>query len=729
MVTARTRDRGDRTPTPTVPAATRGIRLDIEGLRAVAVLAVLVYHVRSEWLPGGFAGVDIFFVISGFLITSHLLREAEAHGTISLRTFYARRIMRLIPAATVVLVATVVGVFLFAPRLLWSQIGIDVMGAATYSLNWILASRSVDYLAEGAAASPVQHFWSLAVEEQFYLIWPILIVLAIIFSKHLARQKQIAASMLAGAVLVLSLAFAIQQSIVADVSAYFATTTRLWELAAGALVALNISAIRKMLPSIVRSTLVLLGIAMVAWSLFFVDNSFWPSALTIIPVSGICLVILAGGNSRPSFAERALSIRPLVWVGGISYAVYLWHWPLIVVAEYRWPTLPAAVLISIPVLSVGLAWATSRIVETPLRYSAWFKSQTRRSFAFGFGAMLLSAVLGLSLLLAGPGDALRPPAGAVASGAAAISTPIDTGAETSAQWLQDVTWAVPSPVDAADDVPVIYADGCQQDTVASDPVSCTYGNVESDSVMVVVGDSKAAQWMPALTQIAAQADMRLVTFFKSSCAFADAAVERNGDPYPSCSEWNKRVLERISDLRPQLLVTSQVKGLAFNPSTAGQDDSTRLRAMRDGLMRTWTTVRALGTTVVAIGDTPQVGSNIYECVAENIEDLDACSYDRREAEAKSALPTQEAAVNALGGRVITSGTSDGADASKAADPSIVLIDLNDVVCPSDERCPSIVGNTLIYRSGSHITATYVSTVTPFLTDSFNQAGVLTSPHP
>ncbi|MDQ1074382.1 MULTISPECIES: acyltransferase family protein [Microbacterium] len=724
-MTATTRAREARKINTPAHASATGIRLDIEGLRAIAVLAVLVYHLRPEWLPGGFAGVDMFFVISGFLITSHLMREAESRGTVSLRTFYARRIMRLIPAATVVLVTTVIGVFLFAPRLLWSQIGIDVIGAATYSLNWILANRSVDYLAEGSAASPVQHFWSLAVEEQFYLIWPLLIVLAIVFSARVARNKRTTASALAGAVLVLSLAFAIQQSIVADVSAYFVTTTRLWELAAGALVALTIDRVRLTLPAVVRSILVTLGIAMVAWCLFFIDDSFWPSALTVIPVVGICFVILAGGNEQPSVGERALSAKPLVWIGGISYAVYLWHWPLIVVAGYKWDSPPLAVSIGIPFLSVGLAWATSRVVESPLRFNPWFKARTRRSFAFGFGAMLFSVVLGASLVLAGPGDALRPPSGAVAVGAEAIPLPIDPQAETSAQWLQGVTWALPSPMDAAEDVPVIYADGCQQDTVSSEPISCTYGDVDSDTTMVVVGDSKAAQWMPALIAIAEQSGMRLVTFFKSSCAFADAPIERNGDPYPSCAEWNARVVEQITTLRPGLVVTSQVKGLAY--SASGEDQRTRADRMRDGLLRTWGVLRSLGSKLAVIGDTPQVGSNVFECVAENAQNLDACSYDRRRAESDSALPTQEAAVTALGGRIVVAGAA-SAELTDGTDGSVALIDMNDVVCPSTEQCPAIVGNTLIYRTGSHITATYVTSATPLLSEALAVVDALPSRH-
>ncbi|WP_420096248.1 acyltransferase family protein [Brevibacterium sediminis] len=691
----------------------RRIRLDIEGLRAVAVLSVLVYHLQPSWLPGGFAGVDIFFVISGFLITSHLIREADSTGTISLRSFYARRIMRLIPASTVVLLTTVAGVVMLAPRIIWNQVGVDVIAASAYVLNWVLAARSVDYLAEDSTASPVQHFWSLGVEEQFYLFWPLLILCAIVIAKLVKGGARGLASAAAGLVLIASLGFAIYQWSVGDVSAYFATTTRLWELAAGALVALNIARIRALLPRTLRGIVITASLAAIAWTLVGVDSSSWPSPQTIIPIVAISAIIAWGGNESATLSERVLSLRPLVWIGGISYSVYLWHWPLIVVAGYRWATLPLAVSIAIVVASIGLAWATARLVETPLRQASWFKNRPTRSFGFGALALVVSGTAGLGLVLGGPSDVLKPPAGAVALGAASLRPPIEIRDQTSADLLSGVTWATPSPLEATADVPAIYTDGCQQDTISSEPISCEYGDLGSDRVVALVGDSKAGQWMPALATIAETNGFRLVTYLKSSCALADAPITRDGELYSSCGEWNRNVMSQLAALRPEVTVTSQVRGDALETSGTG---ASRER-MVEGLERTWTAIGDLGSKLVVIGDTPQVGSNVYECVAENSEDLDACSYLREPAIAASALPAQEQAIGRVGGVVIPAGgqvdLADAPTGSKAA-----LLDVNDIVCPAAERCPPIVGNVLIYRSGSHITKTYVETMTELLSASF-----------
>ncbi|MEF2978751.1 acyltransferase family protein [Subtercola sp. YIM 133946] len=689
------------------PSGTRGIRLDIEGLRAVAVLSVLIYHLNGKWLPGGFAGVDMFFVISGFLITSHLLGESRRKGRPSLRAFYARRIMRLIPASTLVLIATSIGVMVVVPRILWSQIGTDIMAAGVYSLNWLLASQSIDYLAEDTIASPVQHFWSLGVEEQFYLIWPLLIILAIVWARKSRLAPRATANVGALVVFIASFAYAQHQVAIGDVSAYFTTTTRLWELAAGALVAINIGWFRGAISHRWFGALTMVGLVMLIWTIFFIDSSAWPGFPALVPVVAVALIILAGDTLPPSVAQRILSIRPMVWIGSISYAIYLWHWPLIVLASYKWPNRSTAINVGLIVLSVALAWASSRFIETPLRFAKWFKVKTWRSFVFGAVAIAVSVSLGAVLLLAGPTNALKPPAGAAPAGAAALPETIDLSSTTAAEWVSNVAWVLPAPLDAVQDVPPIYADGCQQSDTSSDPVSCTYGDKSSLKTMVLVGDSKAAQWMPALDIIAKKHGMKLVTFLKSSCSFADANVTIDGRSYPSCTEWNAKVTSELDSLRPSLVVTSQVRAAAETPGSGGQDTDTGRSLMTQGLEQTWQHLLSNGSKVLVIGDTPQVGSNVYECVGENPDNLAVCAYPRQKAVDASAQPTQRLAVAALHGEVIDAAE----DPDSQSTPSqLALIDMDAAICPSETSCPPVIGNVLIYRSGSHITATYVGTL-------------------
>ncbi|MDJ1114495.1 acyltransferase family protein [Microbacterium dauci] len=688
-------------PLATRPRTRGDLRPEIEGLRAVAVLAVLAYHLFPDALPGGFVGVDIFFVISGFLITSHLLRDAERTGRVSFVSFYSRRIMRLIPAATLVLVATAAATVLFVPRILWPQFGLDIIGAGTYSVNWLLAARSVDYLAEDAAGSPVQHYWSLGVEEQFYVIWPLLLAATFLLARTFRGSARRTALVVVAFVGAASLAYALYLTSIGDVSAYFVTTTRLWELAAGAAAAICIARVRTA-PRAFRRVIVWVSALALIGSLLLVDGSSWPNAVTLVPILATTALLLWCDADAPGVVERVLMLRPAVWIGGISYAVYLWHWPMIVIAGYvlpsSWP-----VLVAIGAASIVAAWATSRWIETPLRFSQWFRVRPWRSFAFGATALLVSVACGAALMLAAPSNVLSPPQGATPAGAGALPAAVDLDAMTATDWLDGVEWAVPGPLDAVDDVPVIYDDGCQQDTVDAEVVTCEYGDASADRVMALVGDSKAAQWQPALDTIARDAGYRLVTYLKSSCAFADAQIERDGTEYTSCADWNANVRAALADERPDVVVTSQVRRDAFG---GGDDATTR---MADGIARTLGELVAAGSQVIVLGDTPQVGMNVYECVAEHPESLATCAYEREPAIEASALPAQREAVETLDGQVVDAGAS----ASPPASP-VTLVDLNGVICPAADACPPIVGNVLIYRSGSHITATYVESLTPRL---------------
>ena len=346
----------------------RSFRGDIEGLRAIAVGLVLLHHVHFPGVTGGFAGVDIFFVISGYLITSGLLKEVQATGTVSIPRFYARRARRLLPAASLVLVFTaVVGLFVLTRNAL-ADLASDVLTATFYVINWALAGRAVDYLAEDSAPSPLQHYWSLSVEEQYYVVWPLLIIAA----AWVARRTRLRAMSLIGGVLAVlllaSLVHSITHTAADPATAYFYTTTRVWELAVGAMVA-YLAPRSRGIPATAAQVMAAVGVvALVVAAVGYTTKTPWPGSAALLPVLGTALVIAAGCSTPNTLTGRLLGIAPMRFIGGISYALYLWHWPLLIfLAELR-PESGLLERLVVVAVAIALSWATKLLVEDPVRY-------------------------------------------------------------------------------------------------------------------------------------------------------------------------------------------------------------------------------------------------------------------------------------------------------------------------------------------------------------------------
>ncbi|TDC48452.1 acyltransferase, partial [Jiangella ureilytica] len=297
-------------------------RPDVEGLRAVAVLLVLAYHAGVPLASGGFVGVDVFFVISGFLITGLILREIDTTGRLRLGRFYARRIRRLLPATAVVLAATAALALLLLPPLRWPAIAGDIAASATYVVNWRLASESVDYLAAEDAPSPVQHFWSLAVEEQFYLLWPVLIIGLLWWHRRRRGRPSLRRTLLAGLAIVAvpSFVWSLHLTASSPGAAYFVSTTRAWELAAGAALAIGARRLER-LGSLewagwMAGALAWAGLAAIGWAALTYDaTTAFPGIAALAPVLGTTAVVAAGVVSRRTSAGRLLGTAPMRWVG------------------------------------------------------------------------------------------------------------------------------------------------------------------------------------------------------------------------------------------------------------------------------------------------------------------------------------------------------------------------------------------------------------------------------
>jgi peptidoglycan/LPS O-acetylase OafA/YrhL len=686
---------------PDRPRST-GFRGDVEGLRAVAVGLVLLYHAGLPVMTGGFVGVDVFFVISGFLITGLLIKELEREGTISLVRFYARRVKRLLPATAVVLVSTAGLVLAFVPRVRWSDIGGDLVASALYFVNWRLADRSVDYLAEDVEPSPVQHFWSLAVEEQYYLVWPVLLLTVAWVTRRRRRRLRPAMGIGLALIAVPSFAWSVHQTAYEPASAFFVTTTRMWELAVGAAVAIGGASLARMR----RPAALLLGWAglgaIVVAGFLVTTTTAWPGSAALLPTLGTAAVIAAGAAAGGWGPALLLGTKPFLWVGALSYSLYLWHWPLLMAATARWGDLSVGRGLLVAAFSFVPAWLTYRLVENPLRFSASLSRLPRLTLSLGASFTLAGVVAGLVVLLAVPAPTSAPDvASATGSrlGAAAILAE-DPRDDPAGAPVDRVDWMTPDPLEATEDVPDLYADGCQQDGASVEPVSCSYGSDDAETTIALVGDSKAAQWAPALQILAEQNDWRLVTYTKSRCSFTAATVTINGEAYDSCSDWNRNVLgELTGENRPDYVVTSGGRSTAVVDQSDSASALDAVGSMVAGMHETWDVLIGAGVQVIVIADTPDTGFNVYECVSENADRLTNCTYSRQESQG-TGVPAQQQAT----------GSRD----------DVAYIDLSDAICPT-ARCAPVIGNVLVYRQGSHLTATYVESLAPRLGDALERA--------
>jgi peptidoglycan/LPS O-acetylase OafA/YrhL len=470
-----------------------GFRPDVEGLRAVAVACVLLYHAGIPFAGGGYVGVDVFFVISGYLITGLLLRELEKTGTVSLARFYSRRAKRLLPLTVVVLAFVVVLSWLLFDPIRMDETSFGIVAAGLYVMNWLLAVEAADYFAAGLQASPVQHFWTLAVEEQFYLVWPALLLGVGWWCKRTGRGLRPTLGGVLAVVAASSLAYGVYSTDVEAGAAYFSTLTRGWELALGGLLALAPASALGRLPGWMARALAWVGLGAVAFAAYrFNDDTLFPGTAALIPTLGTAAIIAAGfGAGAGSVAafpspSRLLALGPVRHVGRISYSWYLWHWPPLVFAAAVWGKLSPAEGLAVLAASYIPAVLTHHLVENPFLHSRSLARYPRKALALGGACTASSVVLGLLLLAVTP-VAPEAPEGRVA-GAAALRD---------GRSIQESAKAVhPTPREAEKkkNRPQMYSDGCHLDLPETESPECVYGNPSSDTTVVLFGDSHAMQW-------------------------------------------------------------------------------------------------------------------------------------------------------------------------------------------------------------------------------------------
>jgi peptidoglycan/LPS O-acetylase OafA/YrhL len=687
-----------------VGAPDRKVRADIQGLRALAVSMVFVYHLWPQRFTGGFVGVDVFFVISGFLITSHLLAHPPQTPR-DLATFWSRRIRRLLPAALLVLLTTLIATRLVGPQTYWANTAAQVRASALYVENWQLAHDSVDYLASTNAPTPVQHFWSLSVEEQFYLGWPILILLLCLVAQ-LARRRSVGpVSVGLGLVVGLSFAYSVHETAVNPGAAYFVTPTRIWELGVGGLLAVAVSGrafgrrreseALPLSPS-VRIVLAWAGLAAILWAgVRFTGSTPFPGWRAAVPVLGAAAVLGAQAPSGWLSPRGLLALGPTQWLGDVSYSVYLWHAPLIVLVPFVVGN-KLGVLddVAIIVAALVLAGLTKTLVEDPFRRPRWGRPLYK---PYLYAAAGMVVVVAAAQLVTAEVDHRQAQAStavkqAIAThapcfGAAALSAPVGACPTDNSGPL------IPAPIDASTDKSNAYEKHGSGNCFAAQPSyafqTCHFGDPSSPIKIALVGNSHAGQWLPALEAVANKEHWQITTYLASRCAFAQIpqAFDTTAETQ-ACSTWVGTAEAKLLQGNFNLVVmTNRISVEAVGSTFSGSGP-----AYERGYAALLRPLAAAGKRVVVIHDTPAPGIDIPDCLAEHTSNHAAC--DRPRARALRPDPALDAV-------------------SAVHDPLITAADLSNHICEV-AVCQAAVGGVPVYFDQTHLTATYSTTLGPYL---------------
>lgn len=561
-------------PTPKVKKSSV-FRPDIQGLRAFAVVAVVLDHLIG-WPKGGFVGVDAFFVLSGFLITGLLLREFEANGTISFRGFYRRRVKRILPAATLVLLASLTASYLVFNQGRFTTTLWDSVWAMFFASNWRSAIAGTDYFQAHGPVSPLQHYWSLAVEEQFYFVWPLLMLAAIMGAIRATGQQarpRVAAGVAISVLSALSFCWAMWETQNNTGVAYFSTFSRAWELGLGAILAV-VSPVLSKIPAILRPALAWAGLVAMLAAVFLTEESKnFPAPAALLPVLGTCLVVAAGTGALDHRLLAPLTNRATRYLGDISYSLYLWHFPVIIIgSQLVDPATPLGQLILVAAFTM-LAVYSYHLVEDPIRKSSWLDPKTRnvQSRQGGSHAYKMTALSALALITAAvvvpqfiprpaPSASLpievAPAAKATKSAAPALPPKLAALQAELSNALRADTWPALSPsidsVVAGGEAPQDIA-ACGMEAKLVNPTSCTWGDPAATKTAVVVGDSMALTYVETLRQaLGNDKGWRVKSYGTFACAFAD---ERSLgiDTSDACESRDSDAVKAIVEMHPDIV--------------------------------------------------------------------------------------------------------------------------------------------------------------------------------
>ena len=697
-------------------------RTDIEGLRAIAVLAVLLFHAGVPGIGGGYVGVDVFFVVSGFLITSLLVAEKTDTGKVSLGAFYARRARRILPVSALVAVATLCASWFWLEPLRLRSLSRDVLAVALFSSNFVFAHRGADYLQSALPPSPLQHYWSLAVEEQFYVVWPALVMLVCIgIGTRTMRNVRLRVGITAGVAAVASFIGCMALMNSSQPWAFFSPHTRAFELAIGALAAVIPigSAVKSLRIDAFFAWCGLAGI--IATIVLFSETTTFPGPWALAPVMATAF-LLRGGNATSWAPEVLLRLSPLQWLGSRSYSAYLWHWPVLIIAaaalDKKLSVFEGLVCL---MMSLGLSEFSYRFVENPVRRNHNISGIR----ALVLAVSLIAVVSGSAVLAQNNQPALDSGVAATAPTLVAATTTIDPNISTTTVPVEPELPGPGTPIDAIvqamaatglpsnitpsiqgaiSDMPTIYSNNCHAGFSTTRPKNCVYGDAASSTVIGLYGDSHAAEWFPAFEKIAIKRHWKLISYTKRGCPPADIATYSKvlGKVYKECAPWRENVLKQMVTDGVQVVFVAHFDRLLSATTRAPMWQ----KEWRVAMQSTIDALKAKGITPVLMEDTPYPGQDVPTCLSRHYTNVQLCNP------------------------IISSAYRDDMhqmlqdfDAAK-----VHVLWTRQWFC-TEAGCPTVVGNILVYRDDNHMTVTFASFIAPLLDAAIVDVVNWVSTHP
>lgn len=649
-----------------------GYRADVEGLRAVAILLVVACHAKVPWLAGGFVGVDVFYVLSGYLITGLLVQEVATTGDLRFANFYGRRLRRLLPALLLMLAVTAVLARLLSPPAGMSGQATAAAGAALWLSNFHFAFWNLGYFQPEAESNLFLHTWSLGVEEQFYVAWPLLVVLAMGAwkgAKHPPNPARL--KWLFGGIFVLSLALSLYWTRHAPHLAFYMMPSRAWQFALGALVFLLVGSPGfRLHAGIARSRWAQpagwVGLGMVLVTALLIDGGVpYPGSWAMAPTFGAALVLAAGAGPAPAGVARVLSLRPLQSLGRVSYAWYLWHWPILLLGEQLPWLHNDRGRLALVASSLLVAMASYHWFETPVRRARWLLARPRIAVSAGVVVIALAAAVAMGW-----------------NGAAR-------------KRMHDPAL---QPFEAArNDAPMIYRMGCDDWYHSARVRVCEFGDPHARHTAVALGDSVALQWFPAYREIFTRPGWRLLVITKSACPMVDAPFlyTRIGRDYTECGEWRDAALRKLAVLHPEVVVLGSEFTYPFTQ-----------RQWVAGTRAVLARVTANAGRVYLMRSTPTLPFNGPDC-SEPRSHL----YDVLAGAARCSAPIHDARFDAVDRWI-----------HEAAAPfdNVRLIDLTPSVCP-DHECRAERHGRVVFRDTQHLTAGFARSLAPALAAALGPA--------
>jgi peptidoglycan/LPS O-acetylase OafA/YrhL len=675
-----------------------GFRQDIQGLRALAVVLVILDHAKIGPFHGGFVGVDVFFVISGFLITGLLVSEAERIGKVSLLGFYARRARRILPAATLVIVATVGAAIYFLSAVEADGAIKDALWATFFAANFKLARDGTDYFQNDTPPSPLQHYWSLAVEEQFYVVWPLLVLLLCLYAGWRARRssgqrslgprvRDLGVSPLV-VIIGISFAYSVSYSTTDPVAAYFSPFTRAWELGIGALVACLSTRLILLKPAVQ---------ALLSWGGLVIDGTtVFPGYAAALPVVGAAALLAGGLRAAAWGPQRLLSLPPMRALGDWSYSLYLWHWPALVIVSEAWR--PAvgwrgALVIAAVVPVSALSY---HFVENPVRRAKVFKVRRLR------GVLLYPAVVLLTLpMLAAANQQVRhelngggPPITTEAFGQGTDDSDpvalVKASIRAARAGFEIPRGLKPSLLELNDDIPDLGE--CQYFEINDNRPLCPRGDTDADRTLVLIGDSHARQWVPALDALSKRYGYTAYYLIREGCPSSDVTPWKvHGGPSTDCAAFQDWARQQVAEMQPDVVVLGSEanrRGFTTDDGELVNDTPTMATMYREGMEREVDYLSPNAGRVIVIGDPPAVTEHPGRCLSERGATLKGCLSPEDKLSLTFIDSLRQAAHN----------------------KGIQFVETGSWFC-ADDVCPSVVGDYIAHRDRTHISQSYAGYLT------------------